>query len=92
MPPLSHAAPIRVGLEAGQEGAGLGDEGRASPDSALMGKVTLGNTLFPDCPQEAGCKRAEGSGSGDPREALRGSLCPPCGASVRSEGLMSEPL
>ena len=43
MPSLNHAAPILARLGEGQEGA-WGMKDRASPDSALMGKVTLGKT------------------------------------------------
>lgn len=48
--------------------------GLMSPDSALMGRVTLDKTLLPDSPQEDGCKRTKVTGSGDPHEASSGGF------------------
>lgn len=48
--------------------------GLMSADSALMGRVTLDKTLLPDSPQENGCKRMKGTGSGDPCEAPSGGF------------------
>lgn len=45
-----------------------------SPDSALMGWLTLDKTLLPDSPQENGCNRTKRAGAGDPSEASSGSF------------------
>lgn len=78
--PPARSPPQTPGWEGGgspwllAELSAVEDEGLVSPDSALMGKVTLNKTLLPDSLQGNGCKRTKGTGSGDPGEAPGGGF------------------
>lgn len=78
MPLLSRAAPSSSGWRRLRKEQVWGMRG-GRPLTALMGKVTLGKTRLPDCPQETGRKRAEGSGSGDPSEVCAADSALPAG-------------